>query len=195
MDHPEDEAIFAINRPHPNLRFWYLFTSFLWGPLFPIPMFFQWRRYVTIQYRFDQQGITVSWGKLARREINVLYERIQDIHLKVNFVERKLGLARLAIQTASGDASAEITLIGLQEYEAIQRFLHRRTRHQATTTPQPATENTAALADVLNRVTDELRGLRQDLEQSRASVAEENEEVVAEAAPLAESAPVEGEPS
>ena len=139
MDHPEDQAIFAITRPHPQLRKWYLIISLLWGPLFPLIMFLHWRRYVTLEYRFDEQGITVSWGRLARREISILYERIQDIHLKVSFPERRLGLARLAIQTASGDTGAEITLEGLQEYEAIQRFLQRRTRQQPTKTPVTAT--------------------------------------------------------
>jgi len=167
MDHPEDQTIFAIRRPHPHLRLWYLFTSFLWGPLFPVSMFILWRRYATLEYSFDQQGITVAWGRLARREINVLYERIQDFHLKVNFVERKLGLARLAIQTASGDSSAEITLVGLQEYEAIQRFLQRRTRQQQATPTRPAEEHARVLADILTQVTAELRGLRQDLEETR----------------------------
>ena len=51
---------------------------------------------------FDEEGISVRWGILFRREINLTYARIQDIHLRSNFIERWLNLARIEVQTASG---------------------------------------------------------------------------------------------
>ncbi|MDJ0841143.1 MAG: PH domain-containing protein [Acidobacteriota bacterium] len=168
MDHTEDQAIFAVSRPHPNLRISYLLRSLFWGPLFPFAFFIYLRRYATLTYRFDQHGITVSWGHWSKREISVLYERIQDINLRIGVIERHIGLARLEIQTASGDAGAEITVEGFQEYQAIQRFLQRRTRREPNVQKaETGVGEQEALADILTQVTHELRGLREDLNRKR----------------------------
>ncbi len=98
------------------------------GPLFfilLIPLYF---RYHTLRYRFDEEGISMRWGILFRREINLTYARIQDIHLRSNFVERWLNLARIEVQTASGSSGAEMTLEGLLEFEAIRDYLYARMR-------------------------------------------------------------------
>jgi uncharacterized membrane protein YdbT with pleckstrin-like domain len=98
----DESAIFSIERPAPNLMTYYLLSSFVLGPLFfilLIPLYF---RYHTLRYRFDEEGISMRWGILFRREINLTYARIQDIHLRSNFVERWLNLARVEVQTASG---------------------------------------------------------------------------------------------
>src|SRR5210317_541760 len=126
---PMDEsAIFAIERPAPNLFTYYLLSSFVLGPLFfilLIPLYF---RYHTLRYRFDEEGISMRWGILFRREINLTYARIQDIHLRSNLFERWLGLARVEVQTASGSAGAEMVLEGLLEFEAIRDYLYSRMR-------------------------------------------------------------------
>src|SRR5210317_1714714 len=126
---PMDEsAIFAIERPAPNLFTYYLLSSFVLGPLFfilLIPLYF---RYHTLRYRFDEEGISMRWGILFRREVNLTYARIQDIHLASGILQRWLGLADIHIQTASGSAAAEMTIEGLLEYEAVRDFLYGRMR-------------------------------------------------------------------
>ncbi len=175
-----DEAtLFAINRPAPVLLFYYFLSSFLFGPLFfilLIPLYF---RYHTLHYRFDEEGISMRWGILFRREINLTYARIQDIHLRTNVVERWLGLARIEVQTASGSSGAEMTLEGLLEYDAIRDYLYGRMRGShggprvAGTSPGALTGSpldpgaAAELTGVLREVTTELRGLRADLASSR----------------------------
>jgi putative membrane protein len=124
----DEAALFAIERPAPNLLTYYLLSSLVLGPLFfvlLIPLYF---RYHTLRYRFDDEGISMRWGILFRREINLTYARIQDIHLRSNFVERWLSLARIEVQTASGSAGAEMTLEGLLEFEAIRDYLYTRMR-------------------------------------------------------------------
>ncbi|HSO22442.1 MAG TPA: PH domain-containing protein, partial [Chondromyces sp.] len=90
-----------------------------------VPLYF---RYHTMRYRFTDEGVSMSWGVLFRREINLTYARIQDIHLTSNFVERWLGLARIQIQTASGSARAEMTIEGVREVRALRDFLYSRMR-------------------------------------------------------------------
>src|SRR5436190_8117995 len=85
-------------------------------------------RYHTLRYSFDLEGVKMSWGILFRREINLTYSRIQDIHLSSGFIQRWLRLADIQIQTASGSASAEMTIEGLLEHEVVREYLYQRMR-------------------------------------------------------------------
>jgi membrane protein YdbS with pleckstrin-like domain len=120
--------VFAIHRPSPALFRYYVLSSFLAGPFFFVPLLYLYFRYHTMRYDFDAEGISMRWGILFRREITLTYARIQDIHLTSNLLERWLGLARIQIQTASASASAEMTLEGLHEYEAVRDFLYSKMR-------------------------------------------------------------------
>ena len=172
---PNDAAIFAIERPHKNLFTYYWLSLLLFPPLLPIFILPLWFRYHTMRYKFTPEGISMSWGILFRRETIVNYARIQDIHLRSNFVERWLGLAKVMVQTASGNSGAEMTLEGLQEFEAVRDFLYARMRGVKDHAPAPvpsdavATASTgvptadAELAALLREVAGELRALREEL--------------------------------
>jgi len=175
--HTMDESkIFAISRPAPALMKYYLLTSLALGPFFffvLIPLYF---RYHTLRYSFDSEGISMRWGILFRREINLTYARIQDIHLRSNLVERWLGLARLEVQTASGSAGAEMVLEGLLDFEMIRDYLYSRMRggHVAEGLPSRGAQSAAGvvmdadtagrLIETLNQVTGEIRALRETLD-------------------------------
>jgi putative membrane protein len=165
---PDEQAIFDIERPSPKLLTYYALSSLVLGPFFFIPLIPLYFRYHTLHYRFDAQGISMRWGILFRREVNLTYARIQDIHLRSNVVERWLGLARVEVQTASGSSTAEMTLEGLLEFEAIRDYLYARMRgardhgHGAPQV-QGAAESPVAsdeLAAVLREVAAELRAVR-----------------------------------
>ena len=172
------EAIFAIERPDSNLMTYYALASIITGPAFPfviLPLYF---RYHTMRYRFTDEGVSMRWGILFRKEINLTFARIQDIHLTSNFVERWLGLARIQIQTASGSAKAEMTIEGVPQFEALRDFLYSRMRSAKggaqVVVPQPSDGGRSAdelggatadeLAGVLREVAGELRALRQSIE-------------------------------
>lgn len=163
--HPDEAAILAIERPHRSLWTYYLLCSFLIPPLFPILMLIGWFRYHTMRYKFTDEGISMSWGILFRRQIIINYARIQDIHLRSNLVERWLGLARVLVQTASGSTGAEMTLEGLQEFEAVRDFLYSKMRGVKDPAHQPAGAATSLthdteLAAALREVARELRETR-----------------------------------
>ncbi|HEV2147983.1 MAG TPA: PH domain-containing protein, partial [Longimicrobiaceae bacterium] len=115
-------------RPDSSLLTYYALGSLLAGPFFWIPLIPLYFRYDTMRYRFDAEGVTMRWGILFRREISLTYARIQDIHLSSNVVERWLGLARIQVQTASGSATAEMTIEGFRDFEAVRDFLYARMR-------------------------------------------------------------------
>ena len=175
----DEKALFAIERPAPILLFYYFLSSLLLGPFFFIALVPLYFRYHTLHYRFDEEGISMRWGILFRREINLTYARIQDIHLRSNVVERWMGLARIEVQTASGSSGAEMTLEGLLEFEEIRDYLYGRMRGshaRGRLGGSPSAVRTGGSLDsaaateltgVLRQVTAELRGLRTDLENIR----------------------------
>jgi uncharacterized protein len=167
----DEAAILAIERPDRALWTYYLLRLILIPPLFPILVLPYYFRYHTMRYRFTAEGISMKWGILFRREIILNYARIQDIHLQSNLVERWLGLARILVQTASGSASAEMTIEGLKQFEAVRDFLYSRMRGVKDATHRPAVPATARdgaahaeLAPLLRELTEEMRAIRQTLE-------------------------------
>ena len=158
-------------RPDPSLWTYYILVSLVFGPLFIIALIPLYFRYHTLRYRFDEEGIWMSWGIIFRREISLTYARIQDIHLSSNIVERWLKLAQVQIQTASGSAHAEMTIEGLKDFEQIRDFLYSRMRGNVPAVASPVASGTAAgredLAAVLRQIAAELRGLRGELERRK----------------------------
>jgi putative membrane protein len=178
-----DETIRALERPHPALWTYYLLGALVIPPLFPIivlPLYF---RYHTMRYKFTDDGISMRWGILFRREMIVNYARIQDIHLRSNFVERWLGLARILVQTASGNSSAEMTIEGLKEFEALRDFLYARMRgvkdaahhpstlaaHAGAASDGPAAGANDDVVAALREAARELRAVREALAHRRGS--------------------------
>jgi putative membrane protein len=163
----DDSTLRAIERPHPRLLAYYVLRSIL-VPFWFIALPYHWFRYSTMRYRFDGEGVTMSWGVLFRREITLTYSRIQDIHLTSNFVQRWLGLANLEIQTAAASAGAEMTIEGRLEYEAIRDFLYakmRGTRSKAVAAASGPDAN-ATLVAALTEVSAELRRAREALSRA-----------------------------
>lgn len=119
---------YALSRPDKSLLWYYVLVSLLAGPFFPfvlIPLYF---KYETLRYQFDAKGLSMSWGILFRRETVLTYRRIQDIHLTRNIVQRWMGLASVAVQTASGSAGAEMTIEGILDAEPLRDYLYAQMR-------------------------------------------------------------------
>ena len=170
----DEKAILAIERPHRDLWKYYLLTCCAFPPSLVFLAPYLWFRYQTMRYKFTNEGISMSWGILFRREIIINYARIQDIHLRSNLVERWLGLAKVLVQTASGSSGAEMTLEGLKEFEAVRDFLYSKMRgvkdhpHAAAATAAAGPGQEAELAAALREVARELRETRLALQASRS---------------------------
>jgi uncharacterized membrane protein YdbT with pleckstrin-like domain len=182
-----DRQIQAITRPHQALWTYYILTALAIPPAFPFLFPFLYFRYHSMRYSFSDDGISMSWGILFRRQVIVNYARIQDIHLKSNLVERWLGLARILVQTASGSHSAELTIEGIKEFEALRDFLYNRMRGVKDSHAYPATPVVGSLAiaappadaltAVLRDVAHELRAVREALEKRERSPTKETRHV------------------
>ncbi len=160
--HWTEESIYAIERPHPHLLKVYVTRALLTGPGALVLLPYLYFRYHTMRYRFDREGIAMSWGLLFRREVNLAYRRIQDIHLASGPLRRWLGLADIHVQTAAGSAAAEMRIEGLREFEQVRDFLYDRMRGGGgEEEPAPPGED---LAGILLAVRDELQSTREALE-------------------------------
>jgi putative membrane protein len=185
---PVPEHIRTLERPHPDLFKYYLITAFLTGPGVIAALPYLYFRYHTLRYRFDDEGIHMKVGILFRREINLTYARIQDIHLRSGIIQRWLGLANVQIQTASGSSGPELVIEGFKQFEAIRDFLYTRMRgYQTSATAQrspagppqisgiPASAATSPSSaedavSLLIAIRDELRQTRQLLESRKQDV-------------------------
>ena len=161
---------FQITRPDSALLKYYFLVSLLSGPAFPlafVPLLF---KYETLRYRFDESGVSMSWGFLFRRETYLTYRRIQDIHLTRNLLQRWMGLATVSVQTASGSATPEMSIDGVLAADQLRDFLYSQMRgakgETAATAAATAADSAAPSAGdgdealaLLREIRDELRRL------------------------------------
>ena len=171
MDEPHAEISrtpgfdpFALTRPAPVLLRYYLIVALFTTVAFPavfLPLFF---RYYTLRFHFDDEGLSVKWGILFRREVLLTYRRIQDIHLTRNLLQRWMGLATVQIQTASGNAAATMRIEGVLEAEALRDFLYHQMRGARPDETADTAEPHSAPADealvLLRESRDEVRALQ-----------------------------------
>ena len=107
---------------------YYVIVSLFTFIAFPVTLIALYIKFRTLAYRFDDEGVWRRQGLLWRREVNVAYRRIQDIHLTNGLIQRWLGLATVSIQTAAGSATPEITIEGVLEAEALRDYLYTKMR-------------------------------------------------------------------
>jgi uncharacterized membrane protein YdbT with pleckstrin-like domain len=176
LERARDAWVLGLDRPHPRLLWLYVLRSLATGPLFPIACMVLYFKYHTLAYRFEAEGVRVSWGVLFHQETYLAYRKIQDIHVSRGFIERWFGLATVEVQTASGSTGAEISLEGLEDHEAVRDFLYRRMRGHdeeepaegAASTPEAAAGEADVVA-ALREVTGALEATRRALEAGRGT--------------------------
>ncbi len=119
-------------------------------------------------------------GILFRHEIALTYRRIQDIHVNRGIIQRWLGLATVACQTASGSSAPELVIEGLMEYEKVRDFLYHQMRgakgeHTASAAGSPVGTGDEALA-LLTDIRDRVAALTAQVETLRANAKESRHE-------------------
>lgn len=123
-----EKNVHAITRPEPALMWLYLISSLpllCAAPIALIPLYF---RYHTLWYRFDATGVSMGYGILFRRELQLTYARMQDIHLSQNILERWLGIGTVTVQTAGSGAGGNLSIVGVQHFELIRDYLYMKMR-------------------------------------------------------------------
>jgi len=147
---PDSETAQPFNpetttRPIPALATYYIIASLLTVPLFPFvvtPLLF---KYKSLRYKFDDEGVTMSWGILFKKEVYLTYRRIQDIHVSRGILQRQFGLATVSVQTASGTSGAQMAIDGIGDPQGLRDFLYGKMRgSRGETHPEPTKESVAS---------------------------------------------------
>ena len=156
--------VHAVTRPEKALLLMYVLTSLMACFAFPfvlVPLFF---RYETLKYRFDDEGIFMSYGVLFHRQLQLTYSRMQDIHLSQNLLERWLGIGTVTIQTAGAGAGSDMAIVGVSDAEAIRDYLYARMRGVRETKPDAAAGSAEGL---LHEIRDALTDTATALSKTR----------------------------
>ncbi|MBI5480440.1 MAG: PH domain-containing protein, partial [Deltaproteobacteria bacterium] len=123
-----EAQVTAITKPAPPLLTYFFLIALSGTVVFPFLMLFLYFRYYTLHYRFDEDGVSMGYGVLFRREMHLTYARMQDIHLSQNLFERWLGIGSVTVQTAGGGEGGNLEIVGVREFEAIRDYLSARMR-------------------------------------------------------------------
>jgi putative membrane protein len=133
-----EKRVHLITRPEPALLWMYFLTSLALlcaAPIALIPLYF---RYHTLWYRFEPSGVSMGYGILFRKEMQLTYARMQDIHLSQNIVERWLGIGTVTVQTAGSGAAGNLMIVGVKDFNAIRDYLYAMMRGVRAEHHEPA---------------------------------------------------------
>jgi putative membrane protein len=87
------------------------------------------RRY---EYGLTAETLDIRSGVLSRREREIPYERVQNVDVAQNAVQRALGIAAVRIETAGGSGSeAHLRYVDRAEAERLQDAISERKRSSA----------------------------------------------------------------
>ncbi len=93
-----------------------------------------WRRY---EYALTADTFDIRSGVFRRRSREIPVDRIQNVDITRNVVQRMLGVAAVDVETAGGGATeAAVRYVSADEAKRLQRVLAARKRG-ATPTPEP----------------------------------------------------------
>lgn len=155
-----EQRVHLIRRPEPALLLLYVLASLATlcaAPLVLIPLYF---RYHTLWYRFDATGVSMGYGILFRRELQLTHARMQDIHLSQNILERWLGIGTVTVQTAGSGAGGNLTIVGVKDFEAIRDYLYAKMRGvRAEPHDEKAQGADAVLVEIRDALNDAARAL------------------------------------
>jgi putative membrane protein len=164
-------------KPDETLLHYYFVASLFWLVFFPIVFTFRYIRYRTLRYTFTDKEITMSWGGIHKQSISVSYERIQDVQLSSGPLERQFSLAKVQLQTASGDANAEIVLEGFLNPAEVRDQLYKKIQQAKNPGQPPATAQSvpAASSTESNEIAQSLQDIALELKAIRSLLAKESE--------------------
>jgi putative membrane protein len=155
-----EKRVHLITRPEPQLMWLYLFAALATVVAAPFVLVMLAFRYQTLWYRFDAAGVSMGYGVLFRREMQLTYARMQDIHLSQNLLERWLGIGTVTVQTAGSGSGGNLAIVGVKDFNAIRDYLYAKMRGVRTDASTDAHDTTdALLVEIRDALTDAAKSL------------------------------------
>jgi putative membrane protein len=85
------------------------------------------------EYRLDGDTVDIKSGVVSKREREIPFERIQNVDIAQNAIQRVLGIAEVRMETAGGgESEARLRYVSRQEARRLQELISRRKRGDTT---------------------------------------------------------------
>lgn len=108
--------------------------------------------YRRFAYETTPDTFDIRSGVVSRRRREIPYERVQNVDISRNVVQRMLGIAELRIETAGGSQTeATLRYVGYEEAKRLQDELRRRKRRERA--DESATTSAGAIETLLYAIT------------------------------------------
>jgi len=101
--------------------YWFLLTvclTALFGLVFLVVYLYQRWYYAIYYYEFANDFIVIRKGPITPREITVPYERIQDVYVDQDFLDRLFGLYDVHLSSATASSGAMAHIDGVEKAAA-----------------------------------------------------------------------------
>lgn len=120
-------------------RLWFLFVIAAIGMVWPI---LEWWRYT---YAIEPNAVRIDEGILSRKRRVVPFDRIQQVSLSQNTLQRLLRTARLRVETAGGlgDTEIDMQMLGLATATRLRDHLMQASAAARGTSPASGTDSAA----------------------------------------------------
>jgi putative membrane protein len=103
--------------------------------------------YRRFEYELTGDTLDIRSGVVARREREIPLQRIQNVDISRNAIQRVIGIAAVNFETAGGsDTEAQLRFVDFEEAKRLQREIARRKRGDAAGTPEREVEELFALS-------------------------------------------------
>jgi putative membrane protein len=92
----------------------------------------QYAYYRRFTYEVTPDTFDINSGVLSRREREIPYDRIQNVDVAQNAVQRALGIAEVRLETAGGqETEAQLRYVSRPEADRLQEVVSERKRDRA----------------------------------------------------------------
>jgi uncharacterized membrane protein YdbT with pleckstrin-like domain len=139
----------------------------LW--LIAVPIITIWIKNLT--YYIEEDRITIHKGILSKIKQNIPYRAITDFQLYRSLYDRFLGIASIKIQTAGQSPTAtgfEAKLSGITDWDDLLEQLRAKVKRlYPSSATLEATKSIANDNGLLEKILDELKGIRDVLDKQR----------------------------
>lgn len=97
--------------------------------VFAVAVAWELARYRRYEYELTAETFDIRSGVLSRREREIPYERVQNVDIAQNAIQRALGVAAVRLETAGGSGSeAHLRYVERAEADRLQNEISRRKR-------------------------------------------------------------------
>lgn len=120
-----DEKVLLEGKPDQSRLFRYFMLSFLL-PIFTIPLlpllYFIFRAYINKhRYWLTNTRVVVTNGIIGYRARSIPLERVSDVAISCNFLERAMGLRSVVVRDMTGEALNGATMMGAADATGLQQ--------------------------------------------------------------------------